>query len=42
MAYLVYGGKGWIGGLIVKELKAKGKTVFAPDTRIEDRETVLR
>jgi 3,5-epimerase/4-reductase len=42
MTYVVYGGKGWIGGLIVSALKQMGKTVHSPDTRIEDRNALLR
>ncbi len=39
--YLVFGKNGWIGGQIIEMLKADGKTVFAAESRTENRESVI-
>lgn len=36
MKWLIYGGKGWIGGMIVKELENKNETIFIGDARVDD------
>jgi dTDP-4-dehydrorhamnose reductase len=40
MTYLVFGKTGWIGGKLIEMLKEEGKTVFAAESRIEDRAAV--
>jgi dTDP-4-dehydrorhamnose reductase len=40
MTYLVFGKTGWIGAQLIDMLKAEGKTVFAADSRLEDRHAV--
>ncbi len=39
--YLVFGAKGWIGGMLGEMLKAQGKNVVLSKARIEDRASVL-
>jgi len=40
--YLVFGKNGWIGGIVIEMLKSQGKTVYAADSRTENRESVLK
>ncbi|GAB1220101.1 hypothetical protein ENUP19_0255G0020 [Entamoeba nuttalli] len=42
MKFLVYGGKGWIGGIIINMLKKDGHEVFVGEARLEERERVLK
>lgn len=36
MKWLIYGGRGWIGGMIVKELESKKETVLVSRARVDD------
>jgi hypothetical protein len=40
--WLVFGGTGWIGGMVIDLLKAKGANVFAAKSRLENRADVAR
>ena len=42
MKFLVYGGKGWIGGQIIEMLKKDGHSVMSGEARLEEREKVLK
>jgi len=42
MAFLVYGGTGWIGGQIIEMLKQGGHTVHAGKARLQDRQNIER
>lgn len=42
-AYLVFGGKtGWLGGKLVTLLKEQGKAVHIAESRLENRESVIK
>lgn len=41
--YLLFGGKtGWLGGKLATLLREQGKTVHLADSRLENRESVLK
>lgn len=41
--YLLFGGKtGWLGGKLSTLLKEQGKTVHLADSRLENRESVIK
>lgn len=40
--YLVYGHKGYFGSHVVKHLKLKGKSFAVSNTRIENRESLIK
>jgi 3,5-epimerase/4-reductase len=39
--FLIWGGNGWIAGLLYDMLKAQNRQVFTTTTRMENREAVL-
>ncbi len=42
-SWLVYGGKtGWVGGLLMDMLKARGEVAVAAEARLENREAIER
>ena len=41
--YLIWGGKtGWLGGKLIKLLQDQGKTVHIAESRLENRESVIK
>jgi len=40
MKWLIYGGKGWIGGKIITQLKEEGEEVIISDTRVDQIDNV--
>ncbi len=40
--WLVFGETGWIGGMVIDLLKAKGANVFGAKSRLDNREDVAR
>ncbi|ELP89054.1 NAD dependent epimerase/dehydratase, putative [Entamoeba invadens IP1] len=42
MKFLLYGGRGWIGGQMIELLKAQGFEVVSGEARLEEREKVMR
>lgn len=40
--YLVFGKTGWLGGKLIALLREQGKTVHVADSRLENRESVLK
>ena len=42
MKFLLYGGKGWIGGIMVEMLRKDGHEVFISQARLEEREKILK
>lgn len=41
-AYLLFGKTGWLGGKLTDLLKEQGKTVHLAESRLEDRESLIR
>jgi len=40
--YLLFGKTGWLGGKLTTLLKEQGKTVHLADSRLENRESVMK
>lgn len=40
--YLLFGKNGWLGGKLTTLLRDQGKTVHLADSRLENRESVLK
>jgi 3,5-epimerase/4-reductase len=40
--YMLFGKNGWIGGMLQKLLQEQGKEVYLAETRLENRESLIK